>query len=59
MLMIVYTLNKDAKEIWCIKVRMFGPDPDSPENPDTPRKNPDSPSFRTPVKNNIHQEFSI
>jgi hypothetical protein len=21
MLMIVYTLNKDAKEIWCIKVR--------------------------------------
>jgi hypothetical protein len=25
---------------------MFEPDPDSPENPDTPGKSPDSPGFQ-------------
>jgi hypothetical protein len=58
MLMTVYTLNKDVKEIWCIKVRtvraglgISGKSGYSGKKIRTLR------AFRTPVKNNIHQEI--
>jgi hypothetical protein len=46
MLMIVYTLNKDEKEIWCEKVRTVQ-DKSGMSGKSTPRKFPDSPGFQT------------
>jgi hypothetical protein len=53
MLMTGYAFNKKEKRILVLR------GPEYPENPDSPEKSPDSPSFSTAAEKQTSHSFSI
>jgi hypothetical protein len=54
----MHSTNKSEKS-GAEKSGVSGPDPESPKNPETPRKNPDTPGFSTAEKEQLSHRFSI